>query len=176
VADTNPELVRRSRDGDQDAFATLYQAHVGRVYALCLRMTADPQAATEATQDVFVQAWKSLATFREEAAFSTWLHRLAFNTVRQRQRGEGRRRGFVSLEEDGVEESRELVRSGQEDARMDLERAIALLPPRARNALVLHDIQGYRCREVAELTGSAVGTIQAHLHRARKMLREILER
>ena len=146
---------------------------MGRVHALCLRLSADPQAATELTQDVFVRAWTALGSFRGEAAFGTWLHRLAINVVRQSQRSESRRRKRVETRED-LEEYATAAYSDDAGDRMDLEKAIATLPPRARNALILHDIHGYRCREVAELTGTAVGTIQAHLHRARKMLREVL--
>ena len=169
------DLVRRSQAGDAEAFEGLYRAHVGRVHALCLRLTADPERATELTQDVFVRAWSALGSFRGEAAFGTWLHRLAVNVVRQSQRSDGRRRARVETRDDLEEYAGAFYEEHTED-RMDLERAIASLPPRARNALILHDIHGYRCREVAELTGTAVGTIQAHLHRARKMLKEVLSK
>jgi RNA polymerase sigma-70 factor, ECF subfamily len=167
------DLVRRSREGDAEAFAALYREHVGRVYALCLRLSGDTQAANELTQDVFVKAWQGLGGFRGDSAFGTWLHALACNAVRQSQRSEARRRSRVEVTDD-VERLSAAAPDASPEARIDLERAIASLPPRARRALVLHDIHGYRCREVAELTGTAVGTIQAHLHRARKLLREVL--
>ncbi|MEX2583091.1 MAG: RNA polymerase sigma factor [Gemmatimonadota bacterium] len=175
IPEETAELVRRSQAGDTAAYEGLYRTHVGQVYALCLRLSADSQQATELTQDVFVKAWTGIGSFRGDAAFGTWLHRVAFNVVRERQRSDSRRRGRVEPrpELDDYPEPQSLV--GHED-RIDLERAIAELPPRARHALVLHDIHGYRCREVAEITGTAVGTIQAHLHRARKLLKEKLHR
>jgi RNA polymerase sigma-70 factor (ECF subfamily) len=136
-------------------------------------MTGDVPMATETTQDTFVQAWRGLKTFRIEASFSTWLYRLAFNAVRQKQRSAARRAAW-SVPDENLEPTAEIGRSGVEDIRVDLDRAIARLPVRARTALILHDIHGYKCHEVADLTGTAVGTIQAHLHRARKLLREIL--
>ncbi|MEX0912487.1 MAG: RNA polymerase sigma factor [Gemmatimonadota bacterium] len=169
------ELVRRSQAGDAAAFETLYREHCDRIYAVCLRLSGDSQQAAELTQDVFVRAWSALAGFRGEAAFGTWLHRIAFNVVRQSQRSEKRRHSRIEIRED-VEPIGQPTREPDRGDMIDLERAIAQLPPRARNALVLHDIHGYRCREVAEITGTAVGTIQAHLHRARKLLKEILEK
>jgi RNA polymerase sigma-70 factor (ECF subfamily) len=176
-SDSTTELVRRSQQGDAEAFEALYRQHSAPVFALCSRMSGDSQRAAELTQDVFVRAWRSLGGFRAEASFGTWLHRIAFNVVREHQRGDRRRRlRIMEKNEDGT--TVDGIDNGglSEDARIDLERAIAQLPNRARNALVLHDIHGYRCREVAELTGCAVGTIQAHLHRARRLLREILEK
>lgn len=167
--------MRRSQAGDASAFEALYRGHVGKVYALCLRLSGDAQEATEMTQDVFVQAWRGLAGFRGDAAFGTWLHRLAFNAVRQSQRSAARRRSRFQMREDLVAEAPAKALAPAEE-RIDLERAIASLPPRARNALILHDIHGYRCREVAEITGTAVGTIQAHLHRARRLLKEVLDK
>ena len=170
------ELVKRCQRGDADAFEALYRLHVEGVYALCSRMSGDPTRAMELTQDVFVKAWRGLANFRGESSLATWLHRIAFNVVREDQRGNARRWlrqvDDLDLEKENVGAAGGLA----EDERIDLERAIASLPARARNALILHDIHGYRCREVAELTGTAVGTIQAHLHRARRLLREVLEK
>lgn len=170
---TTADLVRRSQAGDSAAFEALYRSHVGRVYALCLRLTADSEKANELTKDVFVRTWTAIGSFRGESAFGTWLHRLAVNVVRQAQRTDSRRRARVETRGD-LEDYMGSLYEDRSEERMDLEKAIATLPPRARNALVLHDIHGYRCREVAEMTGTAVGTIQAHLHRARKMLKEVL--
>jgi RNA polymerase sigma-70 factor, ECF subfamily len=169
------DLVKRSQAGDEAAYEGLYRAHVGQIYALCLRLTGDSDKANELTQDVFVRAWTRIGSFRGEAAFGTWLHRVAFNIVRQSQRSDYRRRSRVDEGVD-LDEHPDLSSSLEAEERIDLERAIAELPPRARNALVLHDIHGFRCREVAEITGTAVGTIQAHLHRARKLLKEKLGR
>jgi RNA polymerase sigma factor (sigma-70 family) len=170
------ELIRRSRNGDADAFRSLYEEHVGVVHAICLRMSGGGSVvAAELTQEVFVRAWQSLKGFRGNAAFGTWLHRIACNVVLESQRGTARKWSRIADDETVV--SRVPARTGIDtESRIDLERAIAILPEKARNALVLHDIHGYRCHEVAALTGTAVGTIQAHLHRARRLLREMLER
>jgi RNA polymerase sigma-70 factor (ECF subfamily) len=165
------ELLARAQAGDESAFERLYREHVGRVYALCLRMLADEPAAHERTQDVFVRAWERLASFRGESAFSTWLHRLAVNEVLMWLRARGR------LREDSLSEGEGLTAATTTDpgARLDLERAVAALPPGARRVLVLHDIEGFEHAEIAELLGIAEGTSKAQLFRARRLLREMLE-
>jgi len=167
------DLVRRAREGDRSAFERLYRLNAGRVYALCLRMAADPVRAEELTQDVFVRAWEKLASFRGEAAFSSWLHRIAVNTLYQRRRGAKRRE---ARHEAWSSDNRRESNHGDVPARIDLERAIRQLPPGARSVFVLHDIEGYRHAEIAEMTGQAVGTSKSQLHRARQLLREALER
>src|SRR2546423_8728867 len=89
-------LVRRAQHGDEGAFRDLYREHVGRIYALCLRLTGDAAAAAERTQDAFIRAWERLRTFRGESAFATWLHRLAVNVVLMERRGSGRRERRVA--------------------------------------------------------------------------------
>ena len=167
--------MKRSQAGNPAAFEALYREHVGQVYAICLRLSGDDQVAGELTQDVFVRAWHGLATFRSDSSFATWLHRIAYNAAKDHHRTGSRRRARSA----SVEELDELPARAPEvekEDHIDLERAIAMLPERARDALILHDIHGYRCREVAEMTGTAVGTIQVHLHRARKLLKELLQR
>ncbi|MBI4408798.1 MAG: RNA polymerase sigma factor [Gemmatimonadetes bacterium] len=168
------ELVRRAQRGDGEAFDRLYELSVGRVYALCLRMCEDARVAEELTQDVFVHAWQRLDTFRGESAFSTWMHRLAVNVVLQERRSAGRRGLRLELTDD-PERAGALAPPAFPDERMDLERAIATLPPGARLVLVLHDVEGYKHEEIAAMTGAAVGTVKAQLHRARRLLRERLE-
>lgn len=171
-------LVSRAQAGDAAAFERLYRDHVGRVYAVCLRLSGDAVRAEELTQDVFVRAWEQLASFRGESAFSTWLHRLAVNTVLQTKRGEARYERRVATTDDLEAADRTaLIRSGGGPAlRLDLERAIAALPPGAREILVLYDIEGYTHGEIAALTGIAPGTSKAQLHRARRLLREALSK
>jgi RNA polymerase sigma-70 factor (ECF subfamily) len=169
-----PEVVERARGGDRTAFEALYRMHVGRVYALCLRMTADETKAEEATQEAFVKAWHRLDQFQGRSAFGSWMHRLAANVVLDAKRAE-KRRGTDPWPEDD-EPAATFVRHDSVDERMDLERAIATLPAGARTAFVLHDMEGYKHREIAEMTGTAEGTWKAQLHRARKLLREALER
>ena len=166
-------LVRRAQQGEIGAFEGLYRTHVGRVYALCRRMTADPALAEDLTQEAFVRAWERLATFRGESAFSTWLHRLTVNVVLAHFRAADRRDGRDGAEAlDGLADA--LTIPTQPGASLDLERAIARLPQRARTVFVLHDVEGYRHDEIAVLAGMAVGTSKAQLNRARRLLREAL--
>ena len=165
------DLVRRAQAGDRAAFQRLYEDHVGRVYALCVRLTGDPEDAMERTQDVFVRAWGKLNSFRGEAAFATWLHRLAVNVVLMDRRSAGRRERRTDAAAVLGPRSEPAPRAG---LAVDLERAIAALPPGARSVFVLYDVEGYRHEEIAEMTGIAAGTSKAQLHRARKLLREAL--
>ncbi len=169
-----PSLIERARDGDRTAFERLYRENVGRVYALCFRMSADPVRAEELTQDVFVQAWRKLGSFRGTAAFSSWLHRIAVNKVFQAQRSERRRTARVFTTDAPALLAGPSLPNNPE-VRIDLERAIGKLPPGARTAFVLHDVEGYTHAEIAKLSGSAEGTIKAQLHRARALLRKALE-
>ena len=175
------EIVRRAQLGDQAAFEQLYRAHVDRVHGLCLRMCADRRRAEELTQDAFVRAWQNMRSFRGRSRFSTWLHRIAVNVVIEAMRTEkrGRERHLSVLREGGWQSgSHPAVHppDGPVDARIDLERAIAMLPPGARTVLVLRDIEGMKYEEVADATGLALGTVKAQLYRARRLLRDRLDR
>ena len=167
------DLVRRARRGDVQAFEDLYRAHVGRVYAVSLRMVADATLAEELTQEAFVRAWRRLASFRGTSAFGTWLHRVAVNVVLDALRARRRWHDRFSDEPPArppAAPDRDPTRS------LDLERGIAQLPPRARAVFVLHDIEGYKHREIARLLDLSVGACKSHLHRARRRLREELDR
>src|SRR4051794_39812319 len=166
--------------GDRHAFERLYRQHVNRVFSLCARMVDDRTRAEELTQDVFVRAWEKLHLFRGESAFGTWLHRLTVNLVLNARKSEGRQR--TRFEEQDEE-------SGGIDALpgvvgmplapgdlLDLERAIEKLPPGARRVFVLHDVEGYKHEEIAEMLGVTSGATKAQLHRARLLLREALNR
>jgi len=169
------ETVRRAQAGDVAAFERLYRENVDRIFALCLRMSGDAVRAQELTQDVFVRAWEKLAGFEGKSAFSTWLHRLAVNVVLGSRRAEGIRVGKV-FGTDDLEAYETPTRPRDPGDALDLERAIATLPPGARTVFVLHDVEGYKHEEIAELHGIAVGTCKAQLHRARRLLREALDR
>ena len=170
------DSIRRAQAGDVDAFELLYREHAGRIYALCLRLKAgDTTDATELMQDVFIKAWRRLATFRGDSAFSSWLHRLAVNTMLENARSDGRRTARV-LTMDDTSLLAGAARSSGIELKMDMENAIASLPKGARLAFVLHDVEGYRHQEIAEQLSVSVGTIKAQLHRARRLLRERLER
>ncbi|OLB68036.1 MAG: hypothetical protein AUG85_11015 [Gemmatimonadetes bacterium 13_1_20CM_4_66_11] len=169
------DLVARAQAGDQTAFRDLYRQHAGRVYALCLRLTGDARDADERTQDVFVRLWDKLGSFRGESAFSSWLHRLAVNVVLNERRTTGRRERRVTLAEDPAVLEKNPGTS-LEGLSIDLERAIADLPDGAREVFVLYDIEGYGHGDIAQLVGIAEGTSKAQLFRARRLLREKLER
>ena len=171
-------LVARARSGDVEAFERLYRLHAPRVFALCLRMSGDRVRATELVQDVFVRAWERIPSFRGDAKLSSWLHRLAVNVVLGEARTERRRTRRVALGDDEEGGTWEAVGATAGDAgdRIDLERAIAALPPGARQVFVLHDVEGYRHGEIARITGTAEGTLRAQLHRARRLLMEMLRR
>lgn len=167
-------MVARAQRGDADAFETLYRAHAGRVYALCLRLTADNSSARELTQDVFVQAWEALPAFRGESTLTTWLHRIAVNAMRMRARSDRRRSSRIALADDDALDA-EAAGEGATTpvdvaTAIDLERAVAALPPGVRRAFVLHDVEGYSHDEIARMTGLAAGTLRAQLHRARQLL------
>ncbi|MGD8329950.1 MAG: sigma-70 family RNA polymerase sigma factor [Acidobacteriota bacterium] len=145
-------------------------------------MTADVGRAEELTQDVFLRAWTKLSTFRGDAAFSTWLHRLAVNVVLADRRSQGKRWALLKGADELEPYEGAALRAGRAEAggprkgdRMDLDEAIAALPDGARKVFVLYEIEGYRHEEIAEATGTAVGTSKAQLHRARKLLREALQ-
>lgn len=170
------ELVRRAAEGDREAFDALYRMHVDRVYALCLRLAADRSRAEELTQDVFVRCWHRLTTFRGRSRFSTWLHRLAVNVALDGLRKDHRRNARTRPLELADGSSGRSTRPQTTEALMDLERAVAALPPRARTVVVLHDIEGFRYEEIAEMTGAALGTVKSQIHRGRRLLREMLSR
>ncbi|HWL87439.1 MAG TPA: RNA polymerase sigma factor [Polyangiaceae bacterium] len=167
-------LVGAARSGDVMAFERLYRAHVGRVHALCLRLTADTAHAEQLTQDAFVRAWERLATFRGESAFATWLRHVTVNVVLEDRRATARRtRRVMPTGDDAVLTSAAMSRN--DDVGLDLERALARLPEGPRTVFVLHDVEGYQHGEIGQLLGIAEGTSKAHLHRARTLLKEALQ-
>lgn len=175
VGDDFAELARRAQGGDVEAFERLYRAHAGRVRAICLRMCSDGQRAEEAAQDAWVRVWERLSTWRGEAAFATWLHRLTVNVVLEAFRAERRRLARVTFAED-EDDADATVPARDPGDRLDLERAVARLPRGARTVFVLHDVEGYQHAEIAAMTGLAEGTLRAQLCRARRLLMEMLDR
>ena len=160
--------------GDGAAFERVYRRHAARIHSLMRRMLAGGEAdADEVTQDIFVRAWERLATYRGEAAFGTWLHRLAVNVALNWRKTAARRLTLLGgeMDADGV-----AGRAGAGAERLDLEEAMGQLPPGARKVFVLHDVEGYRHEEIASLLDVTTGTSKAQLHRARMLLRGYLER
>jgi RNA polymerase sigma-70 factor (ECF subfamily) len=167
-------LVESAKRGATAAFATLYRNHVGKVYGLCLRMTANRATAEDCTQEAFIQAWRSLPAFEGRSAFGTWLHRIAVNAVL----AQGRKRHEQLGADASAEEAAAVLADpavGDDGAVLDLEQAIGRLPPGARQVLVLVGLYGYSHEEAAAMLGIAVGTCKSQLHRARQLLGERLE-
>lgn len=165
--------VRRAAKGDARAFERIYRATVPRIHALACRMAGEG-AAEDLTQEVYLRAWSRLHTFRGDARFSTWLHRLAVNLILSR-RESIRRREARQVQGDGLLD-RVAGRLRSPAAKMDFEAGLASLPERARDVLVLHDVEGYKHAEIAQLMGIEAGTSKSQLHRARMLMREYLDR
>ena len=169
-------LVARAQAGDLAAFEVLYRANVGRVYALCYRMAGDASLAEELAQDVFVRAWQRLGSFRGDSALSSWLHPLTVNVALSERRSRRRRTSRVMSTDDPAAFERPETKKAAPEAAVDIDRALETLPPGARAVFVLHDVEGYKHEEIAKMTGVATGTSKAQLHRARRLLREALDR
>ena len=172
VVDDESSLVGRAARGDVHAFETLYRRHTGRVHGVIARLVGGHGArAVDLTQEAFVRVWQALPAFRFESAFSTWLHRLAVNTALMELRSR-RSRPLMDADDAAVDFVGSPDSAGHVTAlSMDLKRAVASLPPRARAVLVLYDIEGWKHEEIAAELGMAVGTSKAQLHRARGLLR-----
>jgi len=178
------EAIRLAQQGDAEAFEIIYQRHCGRVYALCTRMLRDPVEAEDRAQEVFIQLFRKIHTYRGESAFSTWLHRLTANLVMMHLR---RKKPIsISLEEvTGSDEGDDKPRNeiGGPDPRLsglldrlNLQWAIDQLPEGYREIFVLYDVQGYEHSEIAKILGRSIGNSKSQLHKARKRLRELLGR
>ena len=170
------ELVARCQAGDAEAFETLYRHHASRIYTLASRMAGSPEDGEDLLQEIFLQAYRKIASFKGDAAIGTWLYRLALNHCLDYVRG---RQAKMKRQTDTLDADRSFEPAARRDmpiARLDLERAIARLPEGCREAFVLHDVEGYRHDEIADLMGLAIGTTKAQLHRARKLLKERLQR
>lgn len=166
-------LVARAKAGDQAAFEKIYRQHVGRVYGICLRMLCDQMRAEELTQRIFVRAWMKLDSFRAESSFSSWIYRLSVNMVLDELQS-FKRESCKAFDCEISRVPAEPSINASPDMQMDLERAVASLPPQARLVFVMHDIEGHRHKEIADVLGVAVGTAKAQLHRARRLLRGML--
>ena len=174
-------LVQRAQRGDEEAFATLFQLHKKRVYSVCLQMTKDGADAEDLTQEAFMQVFRSINSFRGDSAFSTWLYRVAVNTVLMKLR---RRKSppVLSLDEPVAGDSSSLKREvGKEDLslsgavdRIALRRAIEELPGGCRQIFDLHEVEGYQHHEIAELLQCSIGNSKSQLHKAKMKMRDLL--
>lgn len=174
---TDYELAQMSASGDVAAFEQLYRRHFRRVYALCLRMMGNPTEAEDLTQDVFVQLFNKIGSFRGESAFTTWLHRMTVNHVLMHFR---KRSTKSELLTDEGETPVQIVKGTENPNampvvdRIALEKAIEQLPPGYRTVFVLHDVEGYEHEEIARMLGFAEGTSKSQLHKARLKLRGLI--
>ena len=163
--------VAAAAGGDSSAFERLYRTHVARIHSLTRRMLGTAEA-DEVTQDIFVRTWQKLGQFRGDAAFGTWLHRLAVNVVIERRRAFAVQRERMSDDEMAIELA--TTAPAPTDLRVDFEHAIEQLPPGAREIFVLHDVEGHKHREIAALLDITAGTSKRQLHRARMLMRRYL--
>jgi RNA polymerase sigma-70 factor (ECF subfamily) len=169
------DLIAQAQAGDKDAFVRLYRQHIGHIYATCLRMLADGLRAEEMAQETIARAWKMLSSFRGESPFGGWIHRIAVNAVLDHIRNEQKLSVKIMFTGDIEEYDAEEEHISPEES-LDLEEAISSLPKQARAILILHDIEGYRHREIAKMLDIAPGTSKAQLHRARLLVKERLQR
>jgi RNA polymerase sigma-70 factor, ECF subfamily len=178
--DSDCDLVRRAQQGDADAFASLFHTHKARIYSVCLRMTNNTAEAEDLTQDAFMQVFRKLATFRGDSALSTWLYRIAVNTVLMHFRKKALRQ--ISLDEPYNQDAKLVRREyGSKDDRLTgsvdriaLARAIRELPDGYRTIFLLHEVEGYEHQEIAELLDCSVGNSKSQLHKAKLRIRELL--
>jgi RNA polymerase sigma-70 factor, ECF subfamily len=158
--------------GDPSAFERLYRTHVARIHSLTRRMLGTHEA-DEVTQDIFVRTWQKLGQFRGESAFSTWLHRLAVNVVLERRRTFAIQRERIA--DDPAALDYVTVAPARADLTVDFENALEQLPAGAREIFVLHDVEGYKHREIAGMLEITSGTSKRQLHRARMLMRKHLQ-
>lgn len=173
------ELAARCRAGDADAFEELYRQHARRLFSLVVRMVGSAEDAEDLVQEVFLQAHRKLAGFRGESTLGTWLYRLTMNHCLDHLRGRQAKmsRATESLDdEDAAEPMARAPAVPPAISRMDLEKAIAALPPGSRAAFLLHDVEGFEHREIAAILGVSEGTSKSQVHKARLKLRAILRR
>ncbi|AWL12637.1 RNA polymerase sigma factor CarQ [Saliniradius amylolyticus] len=169
VDKTEQALIKACIDGDMSAYQQLYERHVGKVHALCWRLTGDKGMAEDATQEVFIQIWRKLGNFQGQSRFSTWLHSVTSNVCISYMRKQKGWLGRIFNIEDTDAANEPAPAQTHE---IDLDALVSRLPERARVVFVLHAIEGYRHEEVAKMTGMAVGSSKAQFHRAKQMLKE----
>jgi RNA polymerase sigma-70 factor, ECF subfamily len=174
LTDEPADLVARCQAGDVEAFGTLYRNHAPRIYALASRMAGSPDEGEDLLQEIFLQAFRKLGSFKGEAAIGTWLYRLALNHCLDFVRSKQAKMGKVTDTLDADTSIEPAARRDTPIARIDLERAIERLPSGCREAFVLHDIEGFDHKEVGDVLGIAEGTSKSQVFKARLKLRAFL--
>ena len=178
------EVINRAIAGDPQAFEYLYRRHKRRIYSLCLRLIRDPGLAEDFTQETFLKGFCRIETFRGAAKFSTWLSRIAINVVLVHIRQANARATEVSInsfdedKQEGPAVSSKLelfpAQTSNSIQWLQLEHAIAALPPDYKKMFILHHVEGYKSKEIAEMFGFTLTNIKTQLHRARIRLRKQL--
>lgn len=180
----NADILRLAQQGDAAAFERIYRLHSRKVYALCVRMTADRTEAEDLTQEVFLQLFRKIGTFRGESTFSTWLHRISVNIVLMRFRKKGKMETSLDAISNPTDESSTPPREfGGPDMqvngvidRITLQAAINELPRGYKAMFILRYIQGYKYNEIADILGCSAGNSKSQVYKARMRLRELLQK
>jgi len=183
AANSDSKMVKAAQLGNIEAMSWIYDKYRRRIYNLCLRMLRDQADAEDLTQDVFVQLFRKIGTFRGESAFSTWLHRLAVNMVLMSIRSRNAKRyPMIPIESSNDEDDSLFEELGREDMglrssldRMTINDALESLPPGYRMVFLLHDVHGYEHQEIAEILSCSVGNCKSQLHKARLKMRRLIE-
>jgi len=175
LEEASPDLIAQAKSGNKGAFEDIYRIHVGRVYGVCLRILGDHFRAEDVTQQVFIRSWVKLSSFRGESSFGSWIHRLAVNVALNELKASASMQNRYSFLDD-LQTKSAYQGSYSLETQIDLEKAIAALPTGARVVFVLHEIEGFNHKDIANKLGLAIGTCKAQLSRARKLLREALKR
>jgi RNA polymerase sigma-70 factor, ECF subfamily len=170
-ADPDRHDVARAAAGDAAAFERIYHRHVPRVHGMCRRMLSGEEA-DDVTQEVFIRVWEKLSLFRGDAAFGTWLYRLAVNVILARRQSRTTYRARFGGDPEVIPLA---TRRDRPDLRLDVEAAIEALPEGAREIFVLHDVEGFTHEEIAGMLHVSAGTSKSQLHRARMSLRRYLK-
>ena len=168
------DLVARCQAGDVEAFETIYRQHASRLYTLACRMAGSPEDGEDLLQEIFLQAYRKLGSFKGDATLGTWLYRLALNHCLDYVRSRRAKMNKLTSAIEGEIACEPAARRETPIARLDLERAVERLPEGCREAFVLHDVEGFDHKEVGRLLGIAEGTSKSQVFKARMKLRALL--
>jgi RNA polymerase sigma-70 factor (ECF subfamily) len=168
--------VALAAEGDYQAFERLYRRYIIRIYSLCTRLSGSRAQGEKLTREVFLRTWQKLPEFRGESAYGTWLHRLAIDVVLNARKVDGSTAARIQEGDLPSERGNEVASAPGDVGRPDLDQAIDTLPEGPRTMFVLHDVEGYKHEEIAEIFGITVGRSKAQLRRARLLVRETLAR
>ena len=178
VRGAESRLVARCLTGEADAFKEMYDGHATRLYNLAWRMTGSPAEAEDLLQEIFLQVFRKLSSYKGEAALGTWLYRLAMNLCLDRVRSKQGKmdRSTVALDDERPEAAMAPPQRRADSVveRLDLDRAIEQVPASYKAAFLLHDVEGFEHHEIGEMLGIAEGTSKSLVHKARLRIRAFL--